>query len=169
MRRPSVGLLLGLGLAGAMGLLLGGRRAGLALVTELIRLEQPEVRWITGEELAHATQPLVLLDVRRQDEFAVSHLAGARRLEPGTSIPPDVLLLARGTPIVAYCAVGRRSAALALALQAAGFTDVRNLEGSLFRWANEGRPMVNQGGATTKVHPYNVLWGLLLRPEHRGP
>ncbi len=38
-----------------------------------------------------------------------------------------------------------------------------NLEGSLFKWANEGRPMVNSEGVKTiHAHPYSVVWGRLL-------
>ena len=42
-----------------------------------------------------------------------------------------------------YCAVGYRSAEMATQLRAAGFTNVRNLEGSIFQWANEHRPLVH--------------------------
>jgi len=40
---------------------------------------------------------------------------------------------------------------------------IYNLEGSLFKWANESRPLVDNSGSPTKlVHPYNNVWGRLL-------
>jgi hypothetical protein len=42
--------------------------------------------------------------------------------------------------------------------------DSVNIEGSLFRWANEGRP-VYKGAvelSEPKVHPYNKVFGKLL-------
>ena len=46
---------------------------------------------------------------------------------------------------------------------------VYNLEGSLFKWANEGRPMVDSNGQpVTKVHPYNAVFGKFLNKELRA-
>ncbi|MDX2120129.1 MAG: rhodanese-like domain-containing protein [Gemmatimonadota bacterium] len=167
--RPAVKATLALSLlAVLLAALLGGRSLGLSLVTVLVRAEYPAVRWLTPTELAGERPGPLLLDVREEREFAVSHLAGARRLEPGAPIPLDVLALPRDTLIVAYCAVGRRSAQAVKTLQAAGFTNVRNLDGAIFRWANEGRPLVNDGGPTVSVHPYSWLWGALLPAAHRA-
>lgn len=44
-----------------------------------------------------------------------------------------------------------------------------NLEGSIFAWANEGRPLVDDKGLATKVHPYDAKWGELLKPALRSP
>lgn len=114
--------------------------------------------------------PLLLLDVRTAEEFRVSHLPGAIRVEPGNGVEglPN-RDLPRNLPIVTYCSVGYRSAALAQKLEAAGFTDVRNLNGSIFQWANEGRQLVNDRGEPVKtVHPYDAFWGRLLKPELRA-
>ena len=46
---------------------------------------------------------------------------------------------------------------------------VWNLEGSIFKWANEGRPMVDENGASAQCcHPYSVLWGKLLDADRRA-
>lgn len=106
----------------------------------------------------------LLVDVRAPEEFAVSHLAGAR---PARSVA-EVETLAgpdRDLPIVLYCSVGYRSSALAAQLQSAGFRQVRNLEGSIFRWANEGRPVVRDGRAVRAVHPYDERWGRFLQRD----
>ena len=45
---------------------------------------------------------------------------------------------------------------------------VHNLEGSIFKWANEGRPMVDNEGKPTKYcHPYNTVFGLTLSKDLR--
>ena len=155
----------------ALGLAAGGRALVFGAMTWLVGRGRPELRWVEAEvlarELAGPTPP-VLLDVREAREFAVSHLPRARRLPPG-QLPADVLALPRATPVVTYCAVGVRAGAAARQLQAAGFTDVRVLTGSIFAWANAGRPLVNDAGATPLVHPVGPLWRLALLPAHRAP
>ena len=45
---------------------------------------------------------------------------------------------------------------------------IYNLEGSIFKWANEGKDLEdNEGLKTLVVHPYNVVWGKLLNAELR--
>ncbi len=110
----------------------------------------------------------VLLDVRSAAEFAVSHLRGARRVDAeGASTAALALPAAR--PVVVYCAVGLRSAALVARLRAAGHRDARNLEGGLFRWAREGRPMYRGVAPAQRVHPYDGAWGLFLPRRLRAP
>ena len=125
-----------------------------------IAKEFPTVKSISTAELAKAGRQPVLLDVRTEAEFAVSHLAGARRVDPDAAS----VALPKNTPIVTYCSVGYRSAKFAQRLQEAGFTDVRNLEGSIFQWANEGRAIE----PSQKVHPYNRKWGALLEASRRA-
>lgn len=109
----------------------------------------------------------VLLDVREPAEFDVSHLADARRVEPGSD--PATLGLPKDQFIVTYCSVGYRSAQYGQRLRGAGYTHVQNLEGSLFQWANEGRPIVTDAGRSAeRVHPFNKTWGLLLQPSRRA-
>ena len=107
----------------------------------------------------------ILLDVREPDEFAVSHLSGAIRVSPDAT--PDQLIgkIDFSRPIVLYCSVGYRSSVLARRLVAAGAEHAMNLEGSIFKWANEGRPMFRDTGATDKAHPYNRKFGSMLHPN----
>ncbi|MDT7855918.1 rhodanese-like domain-containing protein [Rubrivirga sp. S365] len=136
----------------------------------------PDVRTVSTDALAaelDARPAPLLLDAREPAEYAVSHLPGARRVDPDASA--DALAAALGgvdrdRPAVVYCSVGARSAAVAARLADAGFADVRNLEGSIFRWAGEGRPLVGPGGAATDlVHPYDAVWGRLLDAARRAP
>nr|XP_054748800.1 uncharacterized protein LOC129254365 isoform X1 [Lytechinus pictus] len=97
--------------------------------------------------------------------------------------------------VVMYCSVGYRSSALANRLRQAlkaekDKTDtatnhsisqptepskekcprirVFNMEGCLFKWANEGRQMVDgRGNITEFVHPYSIMWGQLISKDIR--
>lgn len=134
----------------------------------------PEVAWISTQELANwladKAQPApLLLDVRTTEEWNVSHLSGARHVEPKAPIESVNMGISKETPIVTYCAVGYRSAEMAKRLRAGGFTNVRNLEGSIFQWANERRPLVQGEQPVSRVHPYNALWGRLLEEDVRAP
>ncbi len=152
-------------------LLAGGcRERSLDAVEAGIRQKFSDVPRVTTGELARemeADKAPVLLDVRTPPEYAVSHLRHARQVDPaaGADAVDD---LPKDTPVVTYCSVGYRSAALARRLRAAGFTDVRNLEGSIFQWANEGRPVYRDGQSVGQVHPYDATWGKLLKPDLRA-
>ncbi len=125
----------------------------------------PAVPTVTTQELAawlSADQAPVLLDVRRDYEFAVSHLPGAHHTPNEDAA--TALNLDPSQPIVAYCSVGYRSARLVSQLQSAGYSAVYNLTGSAFQWANEGRSLVSEDRPTATVHPFNPAWGLLLKP-----
>jgi rhodanese-related sulfurtransferase len=142
-----------------------------AAVKQRIRSKFPSVRHISTGRLAEwmsvdrAEEKPLLLDAREPEEYEVSHLEGATRalsqreaLQILTSVP-------RERPVVVYCAVGYRSAELAAALRKAGYTNVWNMEGSIFEWSNEGRPIYRSGMPVRSVHPYDEEWGRLLRPE----
>lgn len=111
------------------------------------------------------TRAVVLLDVREPEEFAVSHLEGAARV----TSPEHAETLLRDAPedatIVAYCSVGYRSARLVAELRNRGLSNVRNLEGSIFRWANEDRPLFRGGATARGVHPFDETWGVLLKSD----
>lgn len=142
-----------------------------ALVNWKVRHDFPKVPRIEIAQLqnwlhdARRTQPL-LLDVRTTAEFDVSHLQGARQVDPGASA--DAISLPHDRPIVTYCSVGYRSGGFAEKLREAGYTHVQNLTGSIFAWANAGYPIERDGKRVDKVHPYNATWGKLLKPELRA-
>lgn len=160
-------------LAGCVAVAVSARWLGWQALNATIRHKFPSVARIRILELAAwlgdaGRTPPQLLDVREPDEYRISHLADARQVEPGSD--PTTLNLPKDQPIVTYCSVGYRSAEFARKLRAAGFTNVRNLEGSIFGWANESHPLVRSDEKLIgEVHPYNRLCGLLLRPERRAP
>ncbi|RMH19408.1 MAG: rhodanese-like domain-containing protein [Acidobacteria bacterium] len=151
----------------------GGCVKSLEQVEREVRETFPGVPQITTRELAdwladRRRKPPLLLDVRQPEEYRVSHLRSAMWVDPEGGIPPQIAHLDRATPIVAYCSVGFRSSFLVSQLQAAGFTNVYNLEGSIFAWANEGRPVFRDGREVSEVHPYSLSWGRLLRKDRRA-
>lgn len=111
--------------------------------------------WLTSE-----LPPPVLIDARKAEEYAVSHLPGARHLPTVDKIQQAEIPM--DAAMVVYCSVGYRSARLVQQLQEAGYEHVMNLEGSIFEWHNQGQPLVVDGEPTQQVHPYNRTWGLLL-------
>lgn len=157
------------------------RRAPLTwqVVDALIRHRYPKVAPLSTDRLAawmadETRVPPLLLDARTPEEYAVSHVPGAVHVDP--KVAPETLAAGvaalRGSdgtrPAVVYCSVGVRSARVADRLQRAGIRAVWNLEGSIFRWASEGRPLVRDGLRVRDVHPYNAVWGRLL-PRHLHP
>lgn len=115
----------------------------------------------------------LLIDVREAPEYAVSHIGGAQRADPGITAAQFLeafTVRAKGRPVVFYCSVGVRSSILAekvqAGLRASGSGQVYNLDGGIFGWHNEKRPLVDAGGPTDFVHPYDSHWGkLLIRRE----
>ncbi len=136
------------------------QQAGLKLAQWTVRARFSDVRFISTAQLADWLSDTnrkapVLLDVRTEDEFNVSHLPNAVR-----EVRPEAI--ASGRPVVAYCSIGWRSAESVRRLVQDGHTNVFNLEGSIFVWASEGRPLEGHGQSVHKVHPYDSKWGKLL-------
>ncbi|MEH1803873.1 MAG: rhodanese-like domain-containing protein [Nostoc sp.] len=139
----------------------------------LIRFQFPTVEEINCNQLAELLSdsaklhPLVL-DARSQAEYAVSHIETAVRIDPLTEDLAAVATVSKDRTIVVYCAVGYRSAKLAQKLDEAGIKCIYNLTGGIFQWANEGRPIFQNGHPTKVVHPYNAIWGKLLKATYHA-
>ena len=137
-----------------------------AVRTAFPQVPQRSVAWLV-EQQARGNE-ILLLDVRTPEEFSVSHLQGARRaasLEEARVVLGD---LPRDQPILVYCSVGYRSSQLADRLREEGYSDVANLEGSIFAWVNAGEPVVQADRRVHEVHPYAWPWGKLLDPQYRA-
>ncbi|MEO1150659.1 MAG: rhodanese-like domain-containing protein [Pseudomonadota bacterium] len=118
---------------------------------------------------AFGRDEILVFDVRKPSEYAVSHLPGAINIPPDMSA--DAFVAAFGEKlgdrsVVFYCSVGRRSSIMAerVASQLADTNPSYNLVGGIFRWRNEERPLAvsRPDGSTLPtgyVHPYNALWG----------
>lgn len=137
-----------------------------------VRRRFPMVRQLSTADLAawladaSRTTPR-LVDVRGKAEYDVSHLQGARHATRVADV--RALGIPESDPVVVYCSVGYRSSALAHRLQRAGYTNVFNLEGSIFAWANEGRPVFRGAEQVEVVHAYDPKWGQLLDRRWHAP
>lgn len=139
-----------------------------------VRREFPDVGMTTTQELADwqgksKGDPPLLLDARAAEEFGVSHLRGAVLVDSDSALGEALEGVDPGRPIVVYCSVGYRSAKVVRDLQGMGFQNVTNLEGSIFAWANEGRPVFRGGESVAWVHPYDERWGKLLDQRYHPP
>ncbi len=140
----------------------------------MIERDYPETPAITTEQLATRIERgdrLLLVDVRTEAEYAISHLPSAVHLPAGddyrSRLDATVADWKTFDAVVLYCSVGYRSAGAAARLEADTHAEVLNLTGSIFTWANEGRPLVNDSGPTDLVHDFDDAWGTLLKSERR--
>lgn len=102
---------------------------------------------------------LVLLDIRSEDEYAVSRIRDARCIDYDNFSPENVKDIPKSSEVIVYCSVGYRSEKIGEKLMKMGFTNVKNLYGGIFQWKNDGFDVLNAHGAPTdSVHTYNKSW-----------
>lgn len=140
-----------------------------------LRKSYPTVAVMGSEELAKldaGAGGVVLLDARTDAEFGVSRIHGATHVDPRMSAKQFQSKFGadlKGKKVVVYCAVGGRSSDLANRIDAtareAGADGVYNLEGGIFRWHNEKRPLEGPSGATDEVHPYSANAAPLIKRQ----
>lgn len=145
----------------------------LASVHSNVVKEFGSVRHMSAREFsALERSKFVIFDVREDDEYAVSHLSRAIRVDPDIAAGEFMRKYANqiaGKTVIVYCSVGVRSSALAEritpALKTSGKSNVYNLTGGIFQWHNEKRPLTRGTQSTRYVHPYNRSWGRLITDE----
>ncbi len=160
-------LLLGAGVA-----FFAGRPIAFDAIRRITDHKFPNGKWVDAAELVRwradpGRAPPVVLDARTEDEYAVSHLQDAVRIDPYKPSLRPLRGFSKDTAIVVYSSVGYRGARVADFLARQGYSQAYNLEGGQFRWANEGRPVFRQDRPIADVHPYNPTWGLLLESQYR--
>jgi rhodanese-related sulfurtransferase len=165
-----------LGCAGLAGVVLwwfANHRRGIAWAVSVVRDRFPDVSHLSPSGLdawlhdTHRSAPQIV-DARSEDEFAVSHLPGARRIDPESTAATALGLLDPERPVVIYCSAGYRGATLARRLRGIGRHDVWNLEGGIFAWANADLPLERDGQPAQRVHPYLRIFSRLLKPRKGG-
>jgi rhodanese-related sulfurtransferase len=140
------------------------------MAVSVVRGRFPDVSHLSPPALdawlrdAHRPAPQIV-DARSEEEFEVSHLATARRIDPESKASTALSTLS--TQSAPSSSIVQRSSRsdLARRLQNAGRRDVWNLEGGIFAWANAGLPVERAGQNTRRVHPYSRFFTRLLKPQ----
>ncbi|XP_033123492.1 uncharacterized protein LOC117122124 isoform X2 [Anneissia japonica] len=134
-------------------------------------------------------QHLLLCDIRPPHEYNISHIPGALQLDPDIldmkAVQQLLITHARKNEfpsdaevkVVMYCSVGYRSSVMVnryLESHKQKLIDedtfkLFNLEGSIFKWGNEKRPLVDKDEQITQlVHPFSPMWGKMLFKDIRA-
>ncbi len=107
---------------------------------------------------------IIILDTRSPEEYGVSHLPEAKFVDYKRFKTEDVQHIDKNAEVVVYCTVGYRSERIGEKLLDMGFTNVKNLYGGIFQWANEERPLLNKNNQPTdSVHTYSRSWSSWLQ------
>jgi len=114
-------------------------------------------------------EPPLLFDIRTAEEFEISRITTAVRVDPDARADDFSACygaLVAGRDLVFYCSVGQRSTELLYRVESAcrkaGAKSCRNLRGGIFRWYNEGKPVVDASGMTDDIHGYDPVWGMMV-------
>ncbi len=100
------------------------------------------------------------LDTRAIKEFNTSHIKNAHHVDYDNFKLKSVKSIPKNAEIIVYCSIGARSQDIGKRLKKAGYTNVHNLYGGLFHWANIGLPMVNAlERKTSTIHGFSKEWG----------
>jgi monothiol glutaredoxin len=103
----------------------------------------PPIRQLSADELKammDGGEPIVLVDVRTDEERAVARIDGSRLLEQ--AYHDELLRLDRDTPIVFQCHHGVRSQMAAEYFRQHGFRKLHNLRGGIEAWSRSVDPSV---------------------------
>lgn len=114
---------------------------------------------ISVEDLKKIEGDVELFDARELKEFETSHIKNAKYVGFDDFTTRNIEDIDKSKKIVIYCSIGYRSEKIGEKLKDLGYTNVYNLYGSIFEWANQGNQIVTPDGtATKKLHTYNKKW-----------
>lgn len=114
---------------------------------------------INVDAFAMAKDNYLVLDARKREEYEVSHIPGAQFIGYRNWDKSVLTGVAKEQAIVVYCSIGYRSEKIGEQLKELGYTNVQNLYGSIFEWANQGCPLVDKEELPTNtIHTYNKQW-----------
>ncbi len=91
--------------------------------------------------------PFQVIDVRRPDEFAAGHVAGAVHVELGETMATGGLDPTRPTAVL--CEGGYRSSAALATLRSAGFTALHNVHDGMRGWRQNHLPLARAAPTAT--------------------
>jgi monothiol glutaredoxin len=113
------------------------------VIDDTTSTELPAVRQISAAELKAMMAggaPLVLVDVRTEEERAVARIEGSRLLD--RAYHDELLALDRDTTLVFQCHHGVRSQMAAEYFRQRGFRNLHNLRGGIEAWSLSVDPTV---------------------------
>ena len=118
----------------------------------------PEVAEVTPDEFQalQSSEKVVLVDVRTDEERAVSMIPGAIASAQFEQQQADY----KDAAVAVYCTVGHRSGHYAKQLHAGGWR-VFNLKGAILAWTHSGGALESADGPTRKVHVNNTRCDLV--------
>ena len=119
------------------------------------------VPYISVQELKKDAHSYLILDTRKKKEFEISHIPNAIWGSEKVDLKnPAFAKAKKNQPIVVYCSVGIRSEDYGEHLKKLGYSNVKNLYGSIFAWKDAGYNLINsKGKRTDSVHVFSRKWG----------
>jgi rhodanese-related sulfurtransferase len=108
---------------------------------QLIADAKAQVTEVTAREVQDALargEPLVLVDVREQNEWNLGHAAPAEYIGRGVLESQVESRVPRDARVVLMCASGNRSALAAVTLQQMGYANVASMAGGFRDWVATG-------------------------------
>ena len=93
-----------------------------------------------AKSLIESNLPLIILDVRRQDEYDSGHIAGAI-LIPVDELGNRLAELSTSEELLIYCRTGNRSSNAVNILKSNGFTKIYHMKDGITAWTQAGYPI----------------------------
>lgn len=120
-------------------------------------------RWLDSAGTTASDCPsLLLIDVREPVEYANEHIPGAISY-PLSQLDPSQIDLQPGQQILVYCQSGKRSARAVEQLNAAGLTDILQLQCGITSWKAEAYPLERiQDTPISLFRQVQIVAGLLV-------
>lgn len=144
------------------------------LVIKALKSVDELMPWDLEEEI-NKGEPLIILDIREQDEFDMMHIKGALHVPRGRlegacvwnyDDTEPVLASSRNQDIVVVCRSGNRSALAALTMQQMGFKNVRSLKLGIKGWNDNDMEMIDKNGKIVDIDQADE-WLNKAVPEHK--
>ena len=129
-----------IGLDRVRGYLAGGLPAWRADGREIVTLAEVTVQEL-AQRLENPANDLVVLDVRRDDEWDEGHIARAIHLFAGEIVQGADIPLATGSEVMLICGSGYRSSVTSTLLQARGLDRLTNVIDGMDAWYEASLPV----------------------------
>lgn len=120
---------------------------GLVIAVPASAAPKQVLKTVTAVDFMKVTKQakVVIIDVRRPDEYAAGHIAKAINLDYEAGVlKARFPKLNKNATYAIYCHSGRRSGLALAEMKAAGFTKVYNLDGGVIAWAGAGYPFTTK-------------------------